>query len=291
MILVTAGWGASYMWMKVALGSVPPLMLVGLRFTIAFVGTAVVFPHALTALTWRTVRSSLVLGSLLFGLFSLVVIGLQTTSASTAGFLVSTTAIFVTLFSSLIRREWPTRVALISTIIVIVGLYLLLVTGPLSLNGGAIDCLLCAALYAVYILYADYLTQHGGVGMPVSVGQLGVAGIEGLLFGGLFEPFRLPQTPVQWGAVLALGLICSAFGFVAQTRVQQYLTPATVSMVFSTEPIFSAVFAFLLMHETLSWRQMLGAFLIFASVLGAELLKTDRPMQNQRPVNHLARRD
>ena len=121
--------------------------------------------------------------------------------------------------------------------------------------------------------------------------QLGVAGIEGLFFGGIFEPIRLPQTPTQWGAVLALGLICSAFGFVAQTRVQKYLNPSTISMVFSTEPIFSAVFAFLMIHETLSMRQMLGAVLIFGSVLGSELLKTDRPMQKRRRILGISRKD
>ena len=141
MILVTAGWGASYMWMKVALVSVPPLLLVGLRFIVAFIATGIVFPQAFKGITKRTVASSLILGSLLFSLFALVMIGLQTTSASTAGFLVSTTAIFVTLFGCFVQRRWPTRVAVISTITVIIGLYLLLVTGPLSLNGGAIYCL------------------------------------------------------------------------------------------------------------------------------------------------------
>ncbi|WP_252904579.1 EamA family transporter [Secundilactobacillus silagei] len=86
MLLVTASWGASYMWMKIALISVAPLFLVGLRFTVAFLATIIIFARVLKRPTHQEVVASFILGTLLFCAFTFVMIGLQHTDASTAGF-------------------------------------------------------------------------------------------------------------------------------------------------------------------------------------------------------------
>lgn len=280
MFLVTAAWGASYMWMKLALASVGPFMLVGLRFSIAFVVTSLVFWRLLNWPSRNEAIASLILGTLLFSLFSLVMTGLEHTDASTAGFLLSTTAVFVTILDTIRRRIWPRPVTLITTLTVILGLYFLVANGRgLHLNIGALFCLGCAALYAVYILYSDRLSRHGQATFNVSIWQLGVAGVEGLCLGTLTSGFQLPQTGAQWGAVLALGIICSAFGFVGQNAAQRYLTPETVSLIYSLEPIFSAIFAFLMLGEVLTGIQYLGAALIFASIVISEVVKAHHPLK------------
>ncbi len=76
-----------------------------------------------------------------------------------------------------------------------------------------------------------------------------------------------------------LGVICSAFGFVAQTRCQQYLTPATISMIFSLEPLFSVLFGIWLLGEYLSGLQWLGAAVLFAGVTINELVSAKKSRQ------------
>ena len=47
---------------------------------------------------------------------------------------------------------------------------------------------------------------------------------------------------------------------------------ATVaSLMMSTESVFSAIFGFLILHETLTSRQLLGCVLVFAAVIVAQL--------------------
>ena len=166
---------------------------------------------------------------------------LKPTSLKPAEFVVSSTgcpavslaavgaAVFVTILDTIRQRIWPRPVTLITTLAVIVGLYFLVANGRgLHLNVGALFCLGCAALYAVYILYSDRLSRHGQATFNVSIWQLGVTGIEGLCLWTLTSGFQLPQTGAQWAAVLALGIICSAFGFVGQNAAQRYLTTETV---------------------------------------------------------------
>lgn len=274
MILVVAAWGASYMWMKVALVSLAPLMLLGLRFTVAFLVTGVVFHNALQRLTRHEVKVGLILGTLLFLTFAPVLVGLQHTSAATVGFLTSTTAIFVIVLTAIIQRTWPTPVATATTLTMLLGLYLMLASGPLQMNGGALFCILAAVVYAIYILVTSHYAHQGSAGLGVSVLQLGVAGVEGLIASAFAGQVRLPQTPTQWGAVLALGLICSAFGFIVQTNVQHYLTAVTVGLIYSLEPIFAAGFAFYFLNERLSPRQLIGAAIVFTSVTIAQLAQS-----------------
>jgi len=278
MLLETASWGASYMWMKIALISVAPLFLVGLRFTVAFLATIIIFARVLKRPTHQEVVASFILGTLLFCAFTFVMIGLQHTDASTAGFLLSTTTVFVAIFEAILKKRFPRLSTVIATIVVVIGLYLLVANGAgLKLNFNALLCLACAAIYAIYIIASDILSKKHLVTFSVSIWQLGVAGGEGLIFGGLLDGVTLPQTTSQWGAVLALGLICSAFGFVAQTQVQHYLAPDTVGLIYSLEPIFSAIFAFLTLGEVLSGQQYFGAAIIFLSVVASEIVKARWP--------------
>lgn len=278
MFLVTASWGASYMWMKIALISVAPLFLVGLRFTVAFLATLLIFARILKRPSRGELLASFILGTLLFCAFTFVMISLRHTAASTAGFLLSTTTVFVAIFEAVLKKRFPRVSTIITTILVVLGLYLLVANGAgLQLDLNALLCVICAAIYAVYIMASDILAKKHLVTFSVSIWQLGVAGVEGLLFGGMMNGITLPKSASQWGAVLALGLICSAFGFVAQTQVQNYLAPDTVSLIYSLEPIFSAIFAFFTLGEILSPQQYLGAAIMFLSVVASEIVKARSP--------------
>ena len=129
-------------------------------------------------------------------------------------------------------------------------------------------CLTGAVVYAFHILLtADFTKKEDG--LLLGIWQLGFAGLYGLICTMLFETPTLPAAPSQWMAVLGLALICSAFGFVAQPMAQKYTTPEHTGLLFSLEPLFSALFAFLFLQETLSAKGYFGAALMMAGVLVA----------------------
>ena len=93
--LIAMAWGSSYLMIKIGLGEIPPLLLIGLRFTIAFAAVTAVFFKRVRKSEKRTIFYGAILGILLFILFGSLNYGMQTTSVSNAGFLFSTTAVLV----------------------------------------------------------------------------------------------------------------------------------------------------------------------------------------------------
>lgn len=90
----------------------------------------------------------------------------------------------------------------------------------------------------------------------------------------LFETPTLPETPTQWGAIIGLGLICSAYGFVVQPIAQKYAAPERIGLIFSLEPVFSAFLSFIFLHEILEIQGYVGAILIFTAVILSEIMKS-----------------
>ena len=101
----------------------------------------------------------------------------------------------------------------------------------------------------------------------LGIWQLGFTGLYGVIFTFLFETPSLPGSGAQWGAILGLAIICSAFGFIVQPVAQEYTSPEHTSMLFALEPVFSMIFAYIFLHEKLSLQGAIGAFLIMVGVV------------------------
>ena len=84
----------------------------------------------------------------------------------------------------------------------------------------------------------DYFTKETD-SFLLGIWQLGFTGLYGVIFTFLFETPSLPGSGAQWGAILGLAIICSAFGFIVQPVAQEYTSPEHTSMLFALEPVFS----------------------------------------------------
>ena len=107
--------------------------------------------------------------------------------------------------------------------------------------------------------------------MTLGVCQLGVAGVLMLLVSALVEQPRLPSSPKIWGAAIFLGLFCSGVAFVIQAVAQQYTTASHVGVIFTLEPVFSAIVAYFFANEKLLPRGYIGAVLMLLSLLVMEM--------------------
>lgn len=73
---------------------------------------------------------------------------------------------------------------------------------------------------------------------------------------------------LDWIWLLILGVICTAFAFVASVKVMETITPFTVSLSVNMEPVYGIVLAWLIFgeEEQMSWGFYSGAFIILATV-------------------------
>lgn len=278
--LVATAWGSSYVMMKVGLEGIPPLSLTALRFGIAFVCIAAIFPKELKKTTPRILKRSGILGAFLFGIFVFLLNGMETTTASNAGFLISTSVVMVPVFHSLLTRRFPGKRIVIGVAITIVGIGFLSLQESLAFHSGDLLCLGGAFMYTCQILSTDKFTRDDNP-LLLGIWSLAFAAIFSVIGTFVFETPALPSTAAEWGAVFGLAIVCSSFGFVAQSVAQAYTTPEHAALLFSLEPVSSAAFAFVFLHEVLNLQGMIGAVLVLCGVLFASVKKDDSKSESE----------
>lgn len=273
LLLATVGWGASYLLMKMGLDSVGEFTLIALRFGIAFLLAAAFFSKRLRQTNFKTIKYALLLGFLLFLVFVTVTFGLNTTTMTNAGFLVSLTVIFVPLFSIFFFKKKVELRLLLSILIALTGIALLTIQPPFKIMAGDLLCIGTAVFYALHITVAGVAAKEVD---PLNVGilQLGFACLYGLVFSFIFETPTLPTTPKGWFAILMLAIVCSGFGFIIQIIAQKYTSPTRTGLIFSLEPVFAAIFGYIFAREIMSVNGYIGAFLVFLSVIISTVKKT-----------------
>ncbi len=265
--LVTMGWGLSYILLKIEINHIPPLSLIALRFSLASVILFLFFHQRVrTRTTLRAIQYGASLAIVMFVLIACLLLGMRTTEASTAGFLTCTAIVFVPIMQAILKRRLPTRPIVIGTIATTIGIALLSLKGSLILSSGALLCLAAAFLYAVHIILTDRLT-HGADSFLIGFWQLVFIGLFAAIGTLLFETPTLPHNRIEWLALLGLAFFCSALTFALQPIGQKYTTPEHTALIFSLEPVFAAVFAFIALGEVLTTQAYIGALLILGSVI------------------------
>ncbi len=274
MICIAMAWGTSYLFMKLGLGVLPPFTVLALRFCIAFLIVALIFFKQLNH-TWRTIGNGALIGVLTYGMCALLILGLKTTTASNAGFLTSTAVVMVPIFHAFLVRKLPDLSVVVGTLLTTVGISCLTLQQSLVFHSGDVLCFIGAVIYAAYIILTDKLSKQDD-GLLLGIWQIGFAGIYSSISALLFETPSLPSSTIGWVAVLGLAVFGSAFAFVAQPVAQKYTTPEHTGVLFSLEPVFAAIFAFIFLHETMSGRGYLGVILVMAGVFTVSLTAKSR---------------
>jgi drug/metabolite transporter (DMT)-like permease len=128
----------------------------------------------------------------------------------------------------------------------------------------------CAVAFATHILllgrYAPRFSTY-----RLAVVQLATAGLAALAWAGLAGDLVAPASAQVWVALAITSVAASAGAFLVQTRAQREVSPTRTAVILTMEPVFAGLFGFLLAGERLSGRGWLGAGLILAGMLVAEL--------------------
>ena len=77
----------------------------------------------------------------------------------------------------------------------------------------------------------------------------------------------LPVSEGSWFAMLYLGLICSAFGFIAQLVAQKYTSAERIGILFCLEPVFATMIGVVYLHEAFGPLSLAGAVMVLTAVI------------------------
>lgn len=272
LVMVTLFWGVSYYLMDLCLEDLAPLNLNAFRFLLAFFVLGAVFFKKLRRVNRTELRWAVAVGLLLTVTYIGATYGVKYTSISNAGFVCALPVVLTPVFDRLVFRRRAGKKLGFALAMCTVGLALMTLGEDFRPAVGDVICLLCAVAYSFDLLLVERAVKNPNVdALRLGVCQLGVVGVVMLVLSLLFEQPHLPSSPRIWAFAAFLGLFCSGVAFVVQAVAQKYTTASHVGLIFTLEPVFSAVVAFAFAGEKLLPRGYLGAALMLLSLVLMEL--------------------
>lgn len=264
LLLVTSAiWGSTFVVVKQAVSQTSVLDFLAWRFLLAGLLLAVLRPRALVRLGRRGWRHGALLGVALAAGYMTQTYGLEYTSAAVSGFLTGLQVVFTPVIAWMVLRHRPGRRTWAAVVIATAGLGVLALRGA-PFGAGEALTVLSAGLFAVQIVGLErWATAKDAYGLAtVQLLTIGAASLMAASPGGI----GMPRTPAIWGAVVLTALAATAFAFVVQTWAQSHLSASSAAVVFTTEPLFAALFAWV-SGEQLGWALVVGGVLVVLAML------------------------
>lgn len=270
LLFVAMGWGASFILTKNSLNSLATYNFLAIRFLLSFAISGLIFYKNLKNTDKDTLKYGVLIGIILFLAYAFQTVGLNYTTASKSAFITGFSVVLVPIISGLLLKKLPERPAIVGAIFAIIGLALLTLNGSLEINIGDLYTVLCALGYAMHIItVGKYTVKVDSIALGVI--QIGVVGVLSLITSLLTESPIIPSGSYVWMNLLILSIVCTSGAYIVQSAAQKYTTPTHTALIYSGEPVFAALFAYIVAGEVLSTKGIIGAILILMGMLVAEV--------------------
>lgn len=203
---------------------------------------------------------------------SLSQIGYGLTSVTNAGFFGNTAAVITPFAAWVLHRQRPRSWIFMASVLAAGGLILMSGGGLTTPSAGDALCLLAALAFSIWIvMLGDHVAHYRNPG-TITCWQLAFCGggcmALGLLWHGLPSASQLVAALPE---LLVIGVLSKGLAFCLSAAAQQHIHPSSAAILISAEAVFGSLFAVLLINESLSLWQALGALLV---IMGIVLVST-----------------
>ncbi len=270
LLLGTSFWGMTFVLVKEGISIIDVHTFLAWRFMIAAGILFIFFIGRFRKTNLSIIKYGILLGIVLWMGYAMQTIGLQYTSASKAAFITGLSVVLVPLILSLFESRVPSVNQIIAVILATCGLGLMTLTSSFEVNRGDVWIFFCAICFAVYIILVGKYT-HIFESIQFTVIQLSTVAVLSGIISVAFHDLSVPKGYMIWQAIIFCSIFATAFMYAIQNEFQKYLSEVKTAIIFSFEPLFAALTAYLYLHETMTIRILFGGFLIFLAMLVSEL--------------------
>ncbi len=246
------------------------------RYIVATVIFAAAQPKALIKATPRQWGMGAMLGG--FYLTALVVqtVALQYTTPGKSGFITGLSVAMVPFLYWAVARHSPGWFQVLGAIVATAGLGFLSLRGNLTvMSWGDALTLLGALLYGLHIMCTGFFAPK----VPPStlaVTQMAVSTVLIVAVTPFFAHITLALPWQAWAAILWTALSGTIYAFFIQSWAQRYTTSTHAAVLLCFESVFAAVSGVIFGMDSVTWRMLTGASLIFTGTLIIELLPSGK---------------
>ena len=196
--------------------------------------------------------------------------GMQFTTASNSAFITGLFILFVPLVNYFIFKRKPAKEVFFSVPVALLGLWFL--TGGIGgINTGDLLTMITAVACAFHVLYADRFIKEGIDPVIISFQQYATVAVCAIIMSCLFG--RLPEhfAPKTGLVILYLALLPNCAAFFLQFAAQKTVAPFKVSLLFLSESVFAAAFAWTVGGEPFIPMKAAGGALMISAMVMAEV--------------------
>jgi drug/metabolite transporter (DMT)-like permease len=266
LLTTTFFWGITFTVVKQAIETVDVFVFLAQRFILAFVLILPICIWKGKRLDLKTVKNGSVMGLVLFGAFAFQTVALLYTTASNTGFLTGMNVVIVPVLASFLFRHRITSAVKVAIILATAGLFLLCGNGSLNFNMGDVLAIICAVCISLHLIFTGEFVRNCDFYWLTAV-QLGIVALFSII-GAVYNGQQvLVWHPHLLWPLLVCSLIATVFAFLVQTSMQRFISHTKTALIFCTEPVFAAIYAWLVLDEKLGYYGLLGAVLILAGML------------------------
>ncbi|MCV7207874.1 DMT family transporter [Mycolicibacterium canariasense] len=272
LLAVAVAWGSSYLAAKEIVTPDSVLSFLAVRFGIATLALALLMGPRLRRIGRAEIRSGVPFGAILAAVVVCETYGVTMTSASNAG-LIMALAIVIT---PMLQRDAVPPAFYPAAGTAVLGCVLLTQSGGFAAPGAG-DVLVAAAavLRAVHVTVIDRTAVRrqtdAAATTLVQLATVAVLGAVAASLGGqLGSAVRMSGS--DWALTLYLALACTVFAFAVQMWALRRTSPARVSLLLGSEPLWAVLVGVGLAGDRLTTVGVAGAALLLAGTCWGRVL-------------------
>jgi len=266
---VTAVWGWTFVVVHDAIAIYGVLAFLAARFCLAAAAAGAIWGRRLDR---RTLRVGAGIGLVLAMGYLFQTWGLRHTTPTNSGLITGLFVIFAPVADRLLHGARMPRLRWLAIALSLAGMVLLTGRTPTELALGDLLTLACAIWLGIH---TALLSRHAPSHDPRALATAQMLAMA-VLFLLLWPLAGRPAAPPRevWFAIVLTGLVASALAFAVQSAAQKRLSTSRAAILLATEPLFAALFGYLLANDRLGGLQVAGAALILGAVVLSEAVSS-----------------
>jgi len=273
LILNTIIWGTTFFIIKDTVSTVNEYYLVFIRTFIAAVSMFlfVLFKDKKSLLNTKTIFKGMILGVLLSITYISQTIGLKYTSSGHSAFITGTGVVIIPILLFIFFKRKLKIQEIIILIVVLIGLFFLTYDTETILNLGDLITLITAFSLAWHLILAGKYVKTTETFSLIGY-QFLFAAISSFIMYISTQPIELELNTKETFTLLYLGFIGTLFCYFVSVWAQKKVDIITVALIFTLEPVFAALFAWIFASETLNLKEIFGGIIILVGIIIFQLI-------------------
>ena len=266
-------WSSSFVAIKVAYETFPPITLGAARFVVAtlILGALTLLPKNRMRLERKDILTVALSGLMGITMYAVLQnIAVQWTSASSATLIIASYPVITLLLEALIYKTKLNALKIVGIFIAIVGVVVLSYTKADARGEGELLGSIMLIVAGVVWAFYNFLTKKVVNSYP-SITLLFYQTLFGTIFMlpmALFERGQwAAPTIMTFAMMLFLGVFCSVIAFLLYNIGLRKLPASSVTSMLNLVPIFGVFFSWILLNESVPLRKFIGGAIVIFGVM------------------------